>query len=158
MQWVGLSSEIRYVRANVMANRLESMRGPWRVGATLFSAFGLLALAVASLGLYSMLSFAVARRSRELGIRSALGAQRLNLVAMVMTRAARTVGIGLVIGIGVAVFAGRLLEAVLFGVPTVNPFVFGAVALVLIASALVAAWVPAWKATAVDPMGAIVAE
>ncbi len=134
------------------------MRRPWRVGAAVFSAFGVLALVVASLGLYSVLSFAVARRSREIGIRAALGAQRRDLVAMVVTRAARLVGAGLVIGIGVAVLTGRFMETVLFGVPTVNPAVFGVVAVVLIAAGLLAAWVPARKATAIDPVRAMAAE
>ena len=113
---------------------------------------------MASLGLYSVLSFDVARRSREIGIRSALGAQRRDLVTMVVTSAARLVGAGLVVGIGVAVLTGRFMEAVLFGVPTVNPAVFGVVAVVLVAAGLLAAWVPAWKVTAVDPVGAMAAE
>jgi ABC-type antimicrobial peptide transport system permease subunit len=150
-----LSGDIRYVNVIPMASRIESMRGPWRVGATLFSAFGVLALVVASLGLYSVLSFSVARRSREIGIRSALGAQRRDLVAMVVTRAALLVGGGLVVGIGVAVLTGRFMGAVLFGVPAVNPAVFGIVAVVLVAAGLLAAWVPARKATAIDPARAM---
>ena len=138
-----------------MATRIEAMRGPWRTGATLFSVFGVLALLVASLGLYSVLSFAVARRSREIGIRSALGAQRRDLVTLVVARAARLVGGGLAVGLGVAVLTGRFMESVLFGVPTLNPMVFGLVALVLASAGLVAAWVPALKATAVDPLGAM---
>lgn len=153
-----LSGDIRYVHVIAMTSRVEAMRGPWRVGATVFSAFGVLALVVASLGLYSVLSFDVARRSREIGIRSALGAQSRDLVTMVVTSAARLVGAGLVVGIGVAVLTGRFMEAVLFGVPTVNPAVFGVVAVVLVATGLLAAWVPAWKVTAVDPVGAMAAE
>ncbi len=153
-----LSGDIRYVHVIAMTSRVEAMRGPWRVGATVFSAFGVLALVVASLGLYSVLSFDVARRRREIGIRSALGAQRRDLVTMVVTSAARLVGAGLVVGIGVAVLTGRFMEAVLFGVPTVNPAVFGVVAVVLVAAGLLAAWVPAWKVTAVDPVGAMAAE
>ena len=154
----GLSSDVRFVHVIDMASRVDNMRGPWRVGATIFSVFGLLALLVASLGLYSVLSFAVARRSREIGIRAALGAQRGDLVAMVVSRAARLVGAGLVLGLGAAVLLGRFLEAVLFGVPTVNPVVFGGVAVVLVAAGLFAAWLPAWKATAIDPVEAMVAE
>jgi predicted permease len=153
-----LSGDIRYVHVNVLASRMESMRGPWRVGATLFTAFGVLALIVASLGLYSVLSFSVARSSREIGIRSALGARRRNLVAMVVARAARLVGAGLLVGIGIAVVSGRLLQAVLFGVPAVNPVVFGVVAVVLVAAGLLAAWIPARKATAIDPVRAMAAE
>lgn len=153
-----MSTDIRYVHVLSMATRVESMRGPWRVGATVFSAFGILALVVASLGLYSVLSFAVAKRSREIGIRAALGAQRLDLVVLVVTNAVRLVGVGLLIGLGVAMLTGRLMESVLFGVPSVNPTVFGIVALVLGAAGLLAAGVPAWKAAAIDPAGAMAAE
>jgi ABC-type antimicrobial peptide transport system permease subunit len=154
----GLSSDIRYLQVIPMASRIEAMRGPWRVGATLFSAFGILALLVASMGVYSVLSFAVARRRREIGIRSALGAQRRDLMVMVVSRAAWLVGAGLTAGLAVALLTGRFLESVLFGVPTVNPTVFGLVAVVLIAAGLVAAWLPARKATAIDPVGAMAVE
>lgn len=153
-----LSSEIRYVHVLPMSDRIDRMRGSWKVGATLFSVFGLLALVVASLGLYSVLAFAVARRSREIGIRSALGAQRWDLVSMVVRRAARLIGIGLVVGVLLAALMGRSLEAVLFGVPAVNPMVFSLVAIVLIGAGLAAAWIPAWNATAIDPVGAMAAE
>ena len=157
-QIAALSGGIRYVHAIPMESRIEAMRGPWRVGATLFSAFGILALLVASLGLYSVLAFGIARRSREIGIRAALGAQRGDLVAMVMSRATRLVAFGLVLGFGIAAFTGRFLQSLLFGVPTVNPTVFGVVALTLLAAGLIAAWVPAWKATSIDPVGAMAAE
>ena len=117
-----------------------------------------LVLLVASFNLANLLLVRGMARSREIGIRSALGAQRRDLVTMVVTSAARLVGAGLVVGIGVAVLTGRFMEAVLFGVPTVNPAVFGVVAVVLVAAGLLAAWVPAWKVTAVDPVGAMAAE
>ncbi|MEM6702260.1 MAG: hypothetical protein AAF690_06115, partial [Acidobacteriota bacterium] len=72
--------------------------------------------------------------------------------------AAGLVGAGLVLGVGVAVLGGRVLDTVLFGVPVVNPLVFGIVGLVLLAAGLLAAWVPARKATAIDPVGAMAAE
>lgn len=150
-----MSSDIRYVFAVPMAARLDAMRGTWRLGATLFSAFGLLALIVASFGLYSVLAFAVARRSREIGIRSALGAKRQDLVTMVMARAARLIGGGLVIGMGIATLAGRFMQSVLFDVPTLNPVVFGVVAIVLAVAGLLAAWAPALRATAIQPVRAM---
>jgi len=155
---VAMSSDVRWVSVLPMISRVESLQGPWRIGATLFTAFGLLALLVASLGLYSVLAFVVARQSREIGIRAALGAQRRELVAMVLVRAGRLVGFGLVVGIAVAAFAGRFLESLLFGVPTVNPIVFGGVAVMFAGAGLIAAWIPAWKATSIDPVGAMAAE
>lgn len=153
-----LSTDVRYAHVIPMASRVAAMRGPWRVGATLFTVFGILALLVASLGLYSVLAFGVARRSREIGIRAALGAQRRDLVGLVVARAAKLLGAGLVVGIGIAVFTGRFMESVLFGVPTLNPIVFGSVAGALVAVGLLAAWVPAWRATAIDPVEALAAE
>ncbi len=153
-----LSSDIRFVDVIPMASRVESMRGPWRVGATLFSALGLLALVIASLGVYSVLAFTVAMRSHEIGIRAALGAQRRDLVIMIVTRATWLVGIGLVLGIAVVGIVGRFMDKVLFGVPAIHPGVVGVVAAVLTVAGLLAAWVPAWKATAIDPAGAMAAE
>lgn len=153
-----VSSEIRYVHVVPMNGRTDAWRGPWRMGATLFSIFGALALAVAALGLYSVLAFSVARRRREIGIRAALGARRSNLAVMVVGRAARLIAMGLILGILVALVAGRFLEAVLFGVPTVSVPVFGAVVVLLGSVGLLAACVPAWRAIAVDPVGAIAAE
>lgn len=155
---IGLSADLRYVHVLPMASRVERLRGPWRVGATLFSIFGTLALLVASLGLYSVLAFSVARRRREIGIRSALGARRGNLVAMVLSRAGALLAGGLLAGLGIAVLAGRFMDSVLFGVPALNPAVFGAVAGVLAVAGLLASWIPAWRATAIDPVGAMAAE
>ena len=153
-----LSTDIRFVTATPMPTRVDGMRGQWRVGATLFSLFGVLALVVAALGIYSLLAFAVARQRREIGIRAALGAQGRDLVAMVVRRAALLIGAGLLSGIGVALLGGRFMESILFGVPSVNPTVFGLVVVVLASAGLIAAWVPARKATAIDPAGAMAAE
>ena len=153
-----LSTDIRYVTSLPMPPRVDGMRGQWRVGATLFSLFGVLALVLAALGIYSVLAFAVARRRREIGIRAALGAQGRDLVAMVVNRAASLIGAGLIAGLAIAVLGGRFMESILFGVPSVNPTVFGIVAVVLVSAGLFAAWVPARKATAVDPAGTMAAE
>ncbi len=153
-----VSPEIRYVHVAPMEARVDAWRGPWQMGATLFSVFGALALIVAALGLYSVLAFAVVRRRREIGIRAALGARRTDLVVMVVSRAARLIVGGLALGIVVALLAGRFLESVLFGVATVSVPVYGAVAVVLGAVGLLAAWIPASRAIAVDPVGAIAAE
>ena len=153
-----LSTDIRFVTTTPMPTRVDGMRGQWRVGATLFSLFGALALVVAAVGIYSVLAFAVARRRREIGIRAALGAQGRDLVAMVVKRAASLIGAGLVAGLAIAVLGGRFMESILFGVPSVNPTVFGIVAVVLVSAGLFAAWVPARKATAIDPAGTMAAE
>lgn len=153
-----LSSDIRYVHVTPIAGRVERMLGPWRVGAIVFSAFGVLALFLASLGLYSVLAFSVTRRRREIGIRAALGARRADLIRMVVMQAGRFVVGGLVLGSGAALAGGRLMDAVLFGVPHTDVSVFVMVGISLLAAGLVASWVPALKATAVDPVEAIQAD
>lgn len=153
-----LSPDIRFVSVIPMPARVDAMRGQWRVGATLFSLFGALALLVAALGIYSVLAFAVARRRREIGIRAALGAQGRDLVTLVLRRAAFLIGAGLVGGIGVVLVAGRTMESILFGVPSANPSVFGVVTIVLVSAGLFAAWLPARRATTIDPAGAMASE
>jgi len=124
----------------------------------MFSAFGVLALLVASLGLYSALAFDVARRKRELGIRAALGARRQDLIRMIMRQAFRLVIGGLVAGAAVVVVAGRILDSVLFGVTAKDPMVFGLVAATLLGAGLFAALVPAWNATTIDPAATMQAD
>jgi len=153
-----LSGDVRFVSVAPMPSRVAAMRGSWRVGATLFTLFGALALLVASLGLYSVLAFGVARRRREIGIRAALGARRHDLVGMVVRRAVWMLWAGLVVGIALAIFAGRFMDAVLFGVPAVSPVVFLVVGATLCASGVLAAWLPARRATAIDPATAMAAE
>ncbi len=153
-----VSGDVRYVHVVPMSGRIEAWQGPWRMGATLFTAFGVLALLVAAVGVYSVLAFSVARRRREIGIRAALGAERSALVAMVVRHAVRLVVVGLAAGLVAAVFIGRALDSVLFGVPGMSPGVIGVVAAVLVGAGLLAAWLPARRATAIDPVGAIAAE
>jgi predicted permease len=150
-----MSSDIRWVAVSPMTSRIDAMLGPWRTGATLFAAFGVLALVLASIGLYGVLSFSVVRRRREIGIRAALGARRIELLTMVLARAARIAGAGLLAGTVVALLAARSLEAVLFDVPATSPRIVAGVALLLSITALLAAWVPAWRATSIDPAGAM---
>ncbi len=154
----GLSSDVRYVRVNPLGQQVDRLMGPWRVGAAMFTAFGVLALLVASLGLYSVLAFGVARRKRELGIRAALGARRQDLIRMIMRQAFRLVIGGLVAGAAVVVVAGRILDSVLFGVTAKDPMVFGLVAATLLGAGLFAALVPAWNATTIDPAATMQAD
>ena len=117
----------------------------------MFTAFGVLALMVAAVGLYSLLAFAVAQRRRELGIRAALGAKRRDLIGLVMHQAARFVGSGLLLGTLAALAASRYMDGMLFGVKAGDVTVYAAVMLTLIACGTLAALVPAWRATSVQP-------
>lgn len=130
----------------------------WRLGATLFGAFGLLALLVAALGLYSVLAFDVARRRPELGVRSALGAGRGRLVRRVLADGLRLAGIGILVGLAATVAAAPRIEPLLFRVEPLDPAVLLGVAGVIGVVAALASCVPAWRATRVDPKEALRAE
>jgi predicted permease len=126
-----------------------------RLISRLTSLFGVLALLLASVGLYGITAYSVARRTNEIGVRMALGANRANVVVMVMRRAVLLVGIGLVIGIPIALIGGRLMRNQLFGVSTHDPLTLMAAVLVLAASAAVAGFIPARRAANIEPMTAL---
>lgn len=123
--------------------------------AQLTSLFGALALVLAAIGLYGVTAYAVAQRTSEIGIRMALGANRLHVQRMVLRGAFLQVGVGLLIGIPAAIVAGHLMAAQLFGVSDYNPAVLGFSIVVLCAAALIAAVLPARRAASVDPMEAL---
>jgi predicted permease len=126
-----------------------------RLFAHLLVAFGLLALFLACLGLYGTLAFAVSGRIPEIGLRMALGAQRRDVSAMILKGSLVPVGVGLGIGLAAAALSTRLIESMLFGVEPNDPLTLAAAAMILTASAGLAAWLPARRAARVDPMKAL---
>jgi predicted permease len=131
--------------------------GP-RLAAGLASAFGLLALLLATMGLYSVMTYAVSQRTREMGIRMALGAHVRDLLRLIVRQGMRLVVIGIVLGLACASVAMRLLASLLLGVGTADPLTFAGMAILLVAVALVACYLPARRATKVDPMIALRSE
>jgi predicted permease len=129
-----------------------------RLIARLTALFGLVALALACIGLYGVTAYGVARRRSEIGIRMALGADRGKVVGMVVRGAMVQIGTGLLIGIPVALAGGRALAHQLFGVTSYDPMVLSAAAGMLVVSALVAGLVPAVRAASIDPMEALRSE
>ena len=126
-----------------------------RLVARLTGLFGLLALVLACVGLYGVTAYGVAQRKGEIGIRMAMGAERGDVVSMVVRRAMTQVGLGLIVGVPIAIAGGRLLAHQLFGVKNYDPIVLGAAVVVLGISALAAGLVPAMRAASVDPMEAL---
>ena len=114
--------------------------------------FSAVALALAAVGIYGVVSYHVARRTREMGIRLALGAPPSRVRGSVMRGAMVMVGGGLVVGVGLALLAGRWVESMLFGVRANDPITLGVVLLTLLATAFVAAFIPARRSTRIDPM------
>src|SRR6266540_923352 len=131
---------------------------PGRVAATLLGSFGLLALLLAAIGIFGVMSYAVTQRTREIGIRMALGANAAGIFRLVVGHGLTLTAIGLGIGLAVAVAGTRLLATLLFGVSATDPLTFAVIALLLALVALLACWIPARRATKVDPMEALRAE
>jgi predicted permease len=146
------------ISAVSFGERLRRRFNAERLIARLTALYGLLALVLASVGLYGVASYTVARRTGEIGIRMALGAQPWNVVAMVLRGALAPIALGLAIGVPAALAAGRALGSQLFGVPAYDPAIFATVAAVLAGCALAAAVIPARRATAVDPIRSLRAE
>ena len=125
---------------------------------TLFSLFALLAPLLAGIGLYGLIAYSVAQRTREFGIRFALGAQVGDLLRLVLGQGARLTAIGLVSGLLAAAAVARLMQTLLFRTTAYDPMVFGGVIFVLALIALLAALTPALRATKADPVAALRAE
>jgi len=124
----------------------------------LFSLFAVIALVLACIGIYGVTAYSVSRRTRELGIRMALGAERREVSRLVIRQGMTPVLLGLVTGLTAAFFLTRLMSGLLFGVSTNDPLTFAGIATLLVAIALLACWLPARRATEVDPMVALRSE
>jgi predicted permease len=141
-----ISTETEAIDRQVFAERMT---------ARLSSLFGLLALLLACLGLYGLLSYEVTRRTREIGIRMAVGARQHNVIRLVLGKAVGLIFAGAFVGIGAAILVSRLLTTFLYGVSAGDPLTLGAVAGLLAVVALAACYIPARRATRVDPLVAL---
>ncbi|MGD8453997.1 MAG: ABC transporter permease [Phycisphaerae bacterium] len=159
-------ADVRHVMAELdpemaptSVGRLTDLIGyvllPARFAAGLFGLFGLLALGLASVGLYGVMAYAVACRTHEIGVRVALGAERRNIVALVLKRCAFLTAVGTLAGLAIAGVATQWLGSLLFGVSPIDPVTFIGVALLSTLVALLAGYVPVRRATRVDPMVAL---
>ncbi len=144
--------------SGTLERHIAAMSYPLKMGATALMAFALVALVMACIGLYGAVSYAVAQRSREVGIRLSLGAGRDSVVRLLLAGGLRLVAGGVVAGLAMAIVVGKLLEGLLFGVRGIDPLTLVVVPLVLIGVAILAAWVPARRAGRIDPVVALKAE
>jgi predicted permease len=140
-----------YVKVTPFSEVMGQQTQSWRLGATMFVAFGALALILAAVGLYSVIAYNVAQRQHEIGVRVALGAQGPDVVRMVISDGLKVVGVGVALGLLVALWAGKFVAPLLFSVSPRDPSVFVVVATTLIGVAIAASWMPARRAARVDP-------
>ena len=150
-----IDRNLAFIRVNSIGGLLD--QGLWapRMGASLLGAFGLLALLLATVGIYGVLAYSVTQRTQEIGIRMALGATSSSVRRLVVRQGMTLVGIGVGIGIVASLGLARLMSSLLFGVKASDPLTFAGVSLVLAAVSFIATYLPARRATKVDPMVAL---
>jgi predicted permease len=135
--------------------QLGNQLGHERLLARLMTLFGLLALTLAAVGLYGITAYSVARRTSEIGIRTALGATRGRVIGMIVGGALRQIGIGLLLGVPAALACGQVLASQLYGVKSTDPWVLGVAALLLVTAASAAGFAPALRASSINPVEAL---
>jgi predicted permease len=154
--------EVRGVDENLPVFEVKSMqdflvdrRWPFRVFGSLFAIFALIALALSSVGIYAVMAYSVSRRTQEIGVRMALGATTADVLRLVFSLGLKQLAIGLAIGLAAAFGLTRVLTALLVRISPTDPATFAGISLLLTAIGLIACWIPARKATRIDPMIAL---
>ncbi|HET7631616.1 MAG TPA: ADOP family duplicated permease [Gemmatimonadaceae bacterium] len=144
-----------YVSVQSMAQIVAPQLRSWRLGARMFGLFGVLALLLGTLGAYSVLSYSVAQRTHEMGVRMALGARVADVVRLIVRQALAVSALSIVVGLALALAGGRFVRDLLFKVSPHDPAVFVGVGVVLLLTALLASVIPAMRASRTDPMAAL---
>ena len=147
--------EIVFTEDSSASDIVEITLVPTRLGARLLGAFGGLALLLAAVGLYGVIAYAVSRRTHEVGLRMALGADASDVLAMILRQGMTLAVVGVVFGAVFAAVLARVLQALLYGVSSFDPLAYGLAALLLLAVAFAANLIPAWRASRVSPMAAL---
>jgi ABC-type antimicrobial peptide transport system permease subunit len=155
-----VDERVPVLRVETWRDHLDTGFDVWlyRAGARVFSAFGGIALLLAVIGIYGVKSYVVSRRTREFGIRIAVGAHPRAVLWQVLREGGRITAVGIGIGVLMALGAGRVLQGLLYGVDAVEPVVLVTAPLILLASSLLASYIPALRATKVDPTVALRSE
>lgn len=146
-----------FVVGNVttMPQHIDSLLGGQTLAARLLWIFAIAAMLIAAAGLYGLLSYSVGQRTREIGVRIALGAQKTDILRLILRQAFQLLGLGVVIGLVAGFFSMKFLRSFLYGVHAIDPATIAAVALGLVAVGLLASYIPAWRATRIEPTRAL---
>jgi predicted permease len=147
-----------FARVQLLGSVLDSVTRQWRLGATMFTIFGLLALILAAVGLYGVIAYDIAQRMREMGVRVALGAQATDIRRLVLWQGMRVAAIGAALGTAIAFVAVKYVESLLFHTQARDPVAFGAAFGTILVVAVLATLIPARRATRVDPVVALRSE
>ena len=153
-----LDPRVSFATVREMTALIEPQLAPWRIGTFIFTLFGIIGALLAAVGLYGVVSFVVTQRTREFGVRLALGAQTGDVMSLVLRQGARLVAIGLIAGALLAAISTRLFVSLMFGVSALDPMVYMGMAVLLALVAFAASFVPALRATRVDPIEALRSE
>jgi predicted lysophospholipase L1 biosynthesis ABC-type transport system permease subunit len=154
-QIAALNKDQSVFNVRTMEQVLAQSVAPRRFSMMLLTVFAVVALGLASLGIYGLMSYAVAQRTREIGVRMALGAQSVNVLRLVIGQGMKLALVGVALGLIASVALTRTMKNLLFGVSATDPATFAAIALLVSLVALLACWIPARRATKVDPMVAL---
>jgi ABC-type antimicrobial peptide transport system permease subunit len=154
-EFTALDPNLPFLDVRTFAEHMGAAVFFMRVGAIMLGLFGALALLLATMGIYSVIAYSVSQRTRELGIRTALGAARSDILSLVVREGMTLAAIGLLIGSGLAFGAGKLMSSQLIGVGAGDPFTFLSILSLLAFVALLASWIPARRASRTDPMIAL---
>lgn len=150
-----LDPHIPVFRVQTLAQQKSGSLSLQRMAAILLSSFGILALFLASLGIYGVLAYSVSRRTREIGVRMALGAQIADVLTLVLRQGAGVILVGIVLGLAASLAATRLLRGFLYEIQPLDPLTFGVVVILLTGVAMLACWLPARRAARIDPIQAL---
>jgi predicted permease len=151
----GLDPSLTIYEAGSLTSELALALFPARLVAVVLASFGLLAAVLAATGVYGIMAYAVSRRTREIGIRMALGAAPSQVLGVVLNRTAVLVGLGTAVGLTIALAAGKFFGQILYGVSARDPLTYACAIVLMAAVAFVACWVPARRAIRVDPLAAL---
>ncbi|HWW23186.1 MAG TPA: FtsX-like permease family protein [Edaphobacter sp.] len=150
-----IDRDLPLIDVRTQQQQIDATTQQERIFASLSSGFGLLALALACVGIYGIMAYTVSQRTNEIGIRLALGAHRQQVRVMVIRQATRLAILGVIIGVAASLALSRLVKSMLYGLKPTDPISIIGAATLLLAVALIASWIPALRASRVEPMEAL---